>query len=677
MIIPFMHPVRRLLPCLVVLAVWSRAQTPAEPPVQSPAVIVVSTPLAADAGGMTRIQFDETAPAIARSFTGLTNRVANLHLNAGGAGSFGDILSLRGLANTPFFSDPSITLYFDDLPLGNTFAYPTALFGFGAATVERGPQGTALGRGGPGGTIVFSSTEPGARPSGEVRAGFGNYNTHSAAVEARSARAEKVDAVVSAAFNERDGYISNTELGTRVDDQQVFSASARVRFRPGTASEITFQLLGTTHRDGAQPLVPLGAPRFSVARGREGSTDSNFVGGAIKAQFDTALGRITSTTSHTQWKLDPYDNRLVLPPALDSRVVQSQRIWNEELRLASTSKGPLTWHIAGWFSDGTTRGNIDRGIVLPFGAIPIEASDFRLRSRTQAFFSEIHLASVSDWHFMTGIRAEHTRRDFRRSQSVPGPGRFSDAKSFDSVQPKFTASYDLHDNATVSASIALASKPGGWSAYTENASLARFSAEETLAFELGFDTTYLDKTVAFAARAFVYSIEDYQIERSFTATDYLVVNAPRARSFGGEIEASWRPTSAFTFTATLGMTSVTLREFTEPYTNTLLNGNRAPYTPDFDMHLSATYRTPTGWYAAGELAMVGQTYFEESQAPAFKTTARETANARIGYGTTRWRAGAYIENIGNEGYYSLIIPGVGHAVPGAPRTYGIEAAWKW
>jgi outer membrane receptor protein involved in Fe transport len=660
-----------------VFAASAGAQAPVEPPIRTPAVIVIDTPLTADAGGTTRLRFDETVPAATRTVGTIASRVANLHIAAGGAGSFGDIVTLRGLANTPYFSDPSVTLYFDDLPLGNTFTYPTGLFGFASATIQRGPQGTAFGRGGQGGTLVFSSTEPGPRAAGELRAGLGSYNLRTAAVEARSARTEKSDASVSAAFNERDGFIRNTELGTRVDDQQGVSAAARVRLRPTTTSELTFQLLGTRHRDGAQPLVPLGGPRYSVARGRDGRTDSSFGGAALKASFDTEIGRLTSTTSHTQWSLNPFENRLDLPPTLDSHIVQSQRIWNEELRLASGPGSPLTWHLAGWYSQGTTKGDIDRGLVFPFGTLPIEASQFQLDSRTLALFGEVHFGAADDWQFTAGLRAERTRREFERSESVPGTGQFTAGRAFEVLLPKLEARYPMGERTTVSASLALGARPGGWSAYTANPGLAGFKLEKATTYELGIETSSTDRTIAIAGRMFVYTISNFQIERSFSAADYLVVNAPRARSLGGEFEASWRPSPRWTLTATLGLTHVSLREFVDPMTGSSYQGNRAPYTPHYDWHLGATYRAPNGWFAGAEIAAVGPTHFEESQDPLFTAPAREIANARVGYSTARWRLSLYGENLGASGYHALIVPGVGHGAPGTPRSFGVEAAWKW
>jgi len=368
-------------------------------------MVVEETRLSVDAAGTTQVRIDATVPSTDRSWENLADRVANLHVNAGGAHSFGDSFTLRGLANTPFFSDPAVTLYFDDLPLASSFTYPTALFGFADAAIYRGPQATAFGRAGEGGVIVLSSAEPAAQANGEFCSSVGNYNSRSAALTASSARGPKADASVAFAYGERDGYIENTQLRTRVDDQESFSASTRVRVRPTTASEFTLQLLGTRSRDGSQPLVPLNGPYFSVQRGREGSTAIDNFGAAVKGAFDLPCGRLSAVTSYTDWRLDPYDNRLVLPPTLDSHILQTQRTWNEEVRLASARRTDLSWNAGSWFSDSRTNGDVNRAIP---GLFPIEVSSYTLQSRTAALFGQAIFSPKSNWHITAGRRAART-----------------------------------------------------------------------------------------------------------------------------------------------------------------------------------------------------------------------------------------------------------------------------
>src|SRR5207248_1792531 len=117
--------------------------------------------------------------------------------------------------------------------------------------------------------------------------------------------------------------------------------------------------------------------------------------------------------------------RLTLPPTLDSKIFQAQRIWNEELRLASDTRADVAWHVGAWFSKGNTHGDINRGIPIPTGLIPIEASSFKLDARTTAVFGEALFTPAANWRITAGLRAEETKKKFDRSQRVPGPGHFA------------------------------------------------------------------------------------------------------------------------------------------------------------------------------------------------------------------------------------------------------------
>ena len=105
--------------------------------------------------------------------------------------------------------------------------------------------------------------------------------------------------------------------------------------------------------------------------------------------------------------------------------------------------------------------------------------------------------------------------------------------------------HDVDADTTATASVSLGAGPGGFSAYTDNPSLIPFKAEHTAAFEAGLRTLLAGKTVT-ADAGFAYAIQNYQIERSFSAADYFVATAPRARSVGAEVEVAWRPSPGWT-----------------------------------------------------------------------------------------------------------------------------------
>jgi outer membrane receptor protein involved in Fe transport len=225
--------------------------------------------------------------------------------------------------------------------------------------------------------------------------------------------------------------------------------------------------------------------------------------------------------------------------------------------------------------------------------------------------------------------------------------------------------------------LGLAEKPGGWSSFTGNRALARFDAERLLSGELGWTTHNASQSLQLAANLFYYSIDDYQIERSFSPTDYLVVNAPRARSFGGEIEAQWRPVGQWHFTASVGFTSITLREFSDPSDGTDYSGNRAPYAPAGTAALGADWQSGKGWFARAEIVTMGSIYYDETEQTSSRTPARTLVELAAGFERGSWRFVVAATNLFDRPYYALLIPGVGHGVPGAPRQVASTLTWRW
>ena len=87
----------------------------------------------------------------------------NLFSNNSDTRGFGDVLALRGVANSIFFSAPAVVLSIDDVPSGSVSSYPSALLTIDTLVVKAGPQGTDYGRNAPGGVIDIRTRAPGAK----------------------------------------------------------------------------------------------------------------------------------------------------------------------------------------------------------------------------------------------------------------------------------------------------------------------------------------------------------------------------------------------------------------------------------------------------------------------------------------------------------------------------------
>lgn len=674
-----MRIVHQLTPLFLSLSVMGLAQTAATDPVVKLDPLVIEGRLLTESPAtVTTVSLDRE-PLNMATTTGLATRTANFFIATNDAHSFNDTFSLRGLTNTPIFGDPAISFYLDDLPLGSGFTFPVNLAGFATAELHRGPtQNTVFGRAGSAGVVTLNTPEPGANLQTELRASYGNHNARQASASTSTAANRATDVYVNVNYAARDGYITNTTLGRDIDDRDSRSALIRVRARPSETSELTLLVTGLRARDGVQPLVPLGGPLFSVDRQTEGLMNLDAWNAALSAAFATSVGRLTATTSINDWDLGPYSSTLGFGFAdLINNVTQQQRTWSEEVKLVSDPKSATRWQVGAFYSDARTDGSFER----LFGPFTFEQSDYRINTRNMAAFGEATFKVAPAVSVTAGLRLEDSRKKFHRVETVPAPQTFAIDRSSSAWLPKLGLSYESSRTTHYFATVGAGFKPGGFSAFTGNRALAAFGPERTKTFEAGVTHSTKDKSLAATFRVFYYDIDGYQIERSFAtssvADDYLVVNAPRARSLGGELELTWRPVNGLTLAADIGTTEVTLRKFTDPYSGTDYSGNRAPSVPVFDASLRADFESPSGFFGGVELTANGRTYYTEGEDLMFGQKTYALLGTRLGYAHGQYRVTVYGENLLDKEYYSAITPGTFHGTPGAPRTFGVELSAKF
>src|SRR5690606_35033798 len=104
------------------------------------------------------------------------------------------------------------------------------------------------------------------------------------------------------------------------------------------------------------------------------------------------------------------------------------------------------------------------------------------------------------------------------------------------VTPHFGVDWKVSEPTTLYANTAYAFKPGGFSAYADNPAFVPFEEEIAWTSELGLRSAHLNGRVHTNLVAFYSRVDDYQVERSFTPTDFTVFNAEEAELYGLEFE---------------------------------------------------------------------------------------------------------------------------------------------
>lgn len=661
--------------CLAALGSALHAATETDPVVSVDPVRVSESPVSGDS--VVAADFASRAEGTLQG-SALSDELPAFHVSGNGAFSFNDTFAVRGLSNTPIFGAPAATVYLDEIPLGGPFSMPDDLALLGGAELHYGPaHGSSHGRAGEAGMLQFTSAKLAAGETLRVRAFAGSHAAFGgSALFAQSW--DGVAATVGLSHSQRDGYVRNTITGERIDSRERWGGLARLAMKPASRVELGFTAVLQRALDGSQPMVPLATPGFEVARSEDGRSDGRSATVGLTAAYLADWGRLSSTTSFTDWKLAPYVNILDFGFAeLANDVSLKERRFNEEIKAFSKTSATLHWTVGAFLSDVRTEGAFTRA----FGPMTYEASAYRIDAGQGALFGELARSLGGGFELGAGMRAEYSRARLVRTEKVPVPGLIRRTEESTAFLPRISLSWKGESSLVADLSGVAGAKPGGVSAFSGNTALVGFGPERLHGLEAGVRRAFLGGRLAASVRAHAYRITGYQIERSFAtggqADDYVVVNAPRASSLGLESSLSWSPIALLRLEARAGLTRATLREFTDPYTGVTYQGRRAPYAPASDASLAAIIGGKQGLFAQLRAGYTGRVYYTEGEEAMFSQASRTLLSGSVGYQWERARIALYGENLSDRRYWSSISPGTYHGTPGAPLTWGLEGSVRF
>ncbi|MEE3061707.1 MAG: TonB-dependent receptor plug domain-containing protein, partial [Verrucomicrobiota bacterium] len=178
----------------------------------------------------------------------------NLHINNNSIQSYGDIITMRGIANTQLFGPAGVQLYVDGIPQADVSSYSSTLYDIESIEILRGPQGHKFGKSATGGAINIKTQAPTNKQVNRVSASYGTFDTQKYNINS-SGPLEGDRSSYSVALQRAlsDGYIKNTT--GNADTTETWHGSLRFSLDRGNGSKIGFGANFETHELGAQPLV--------------------------------------------------------------------------------------------------------------------------------------------------------------------------------------------------------------------------------------------------------------------------------------------------------------------------------------------------------------------------------------------------------------------------------------
>jgi len=642
---------------------------------------------------MSATAFSGTDLSIMNKFSDrdLADVIPNYSKTDTGIGSFGDVSSMRGLTNTPFFSSASVIQYVDDVPSGNIFSHTSPLHAVEKIEILRGSQGTLFGVNSYAGVVNIASKRPSNKFEGSISSSFANYDarTFDSYIMGPLNDDNSLSFRLGVQHFERDGYLKNSILGISPDHQDHLSGSGSLYWNISDDWEISLSASYDDYNDGASRLTSLSSEPFVLNSDIEGSSEQSAQTQSLRISHEGDSVNFLSVTSRRNWDISPYHFDLDFGPnpGNESRIYQEQDIVSQEFRFSSNNDSNVEWTAGAYFGETELDGNTDRKFIVPlppqFGggfAPAATTTDYTLSENTYAAFGQITYNGIDRTGFHVGLRLDQFEKTIDRNavglSGIVDPINLENDYSF--ASPRAGIDFELNDSSLVYVNTGLSSKPGGFSAFIDDPERAVFEEEESWNNEIGLKKKWLDGNLKTNIALFHSDIDNYQVERSLIATDYAVLNAEEANSYGAEIEFNAELAEGLTVQGSLGKVHTELTKYTDPLTGADLSGNKAPFVPEIDASLSATYQHENGLFARIELIHKGEIFFDDRNAGTYIEDGYTVLNAAVGYkAKSGMELSLFGTNLTDEVFYLNMTPDLNAGTVGAPQLVGMKVKWEY
>ncbi|MBB6192680.1 iron complex outermembrane receptor protein [Sphingobium wenxiniae] len=154
----------------------------------------------------------------------------------------------QNLGNITF--DPSVVVYFDEVPNMRMLGGNAALYDLASVQVLKGPQGTLFGRNSTGGALLITPQAPTEEFTGYLKVGAGNYDLREIEGAINIPVNDAIQIRLSGRHSERDGYMPVVGKGYSVDDDNTDAFRFSVKLTP-TSGVTNTTVLDALHQTGA------------------------------------------------------------------------------------------------------------------------------------------------------------------------------------------------------------------------------------------------------------------------------------------------------------------------------------------------------------------------------------------------------------------------------------------
>ncbi|MFE8583582.1 TonB-dependent receptor [Sphingomonas sp. NCPPB 2930] len=656
-------------------------------------------------------------------------------------------INIRGLGSNVALTNDGLEngvgVYIDNVYYGRVGQSQFDLVDLDRVEVLRGPQGTLFGKNTTAGAINISSRLPQFQWHADGQADIGNYDYRQLRGSVTGPLIDGLAAFrLSAAYTTRDGFLYDTTTRRRVHDYENATVRGQLLLTPAPA--LTIRIIGdwgqqdqsccinlpvrtfATYDNGRaiansfeQRLArfpnytPLPLDPFARRTDANSPFQANMDTWGVSGQVDYDLGgaALTSITAARQWNWFPRNDGDLTALSINTQghILNFQRQFSQELRLASTGSRAVDWVLGVYYFQQVVRGygRTEFGSDAALALFPTDdqrVASIATNGLLSAYRSDPHTKSgavfgQATWHITpalsltgglrytheekwgsyandrlfaqptTGLTAAQVARVAAiRNALVPNQA-FSVDTDDDSVSGLATLGWKPGEDVLVYATYSRGAKSPGLNLTNLPSGVDPIVRTETVDnFELGLKSQFLDRRVTLNLAAYQTNVTDYQttiVQQVIGTNTYInyIANIPKVRSRGFEGDLAVRPADWLSLTGSIAYTDATYRDYPNgPTPVEALNptaaspggspardftGQRLAGVPKWAASVGGDVTRPIG--GGAEAYLHGDWSYRSS----YYTVASNSRYGLVpGYGLVNARAGV---RLGEDGRYDLSV----------------------
>lgn len=648
---------------------------------------------------------------------------------------------IRGLGNIDFYLGASqpVSIIHDEVVLEHVVLKSNPVFDVAQVEVLRGPQGSLFGRNTTAGIIKFDTIKPSQTWQGRAQASYGSYGTitFDGGVGGPIVQ-DKLAFRVSALYQHRDDWVDNTFAGTSADGTVTPKKNAMggyderdIRLQVLATPTENLSILGQVHarkfegtstlflRNGLvkgsnDPIAPRDKVAYDEARNNPQAYDT--YGTSLKIDYDlgdmtlTSISAYETTSGYSRGDTDggAAANYGGIGFGQSMGQVRDLDQLTQEIRLASDTDGSLKWQVGAMYFDARDYTDFYQRAFL-IGTNPNNFVRLRNENTSWAVFGQLSYQVTPQITVTAGARQTKDTKEtelLKTADTAAGlvtyTGRRHVRMSDSEPSWDLSAMYEVTPDFSVYARVAKGFRGPtiqGRSAVF-NADFTTADSETILSWEAGFKSILAGNTLRLNATAFTYQVNDIQLNGNDSNGNGVLFNADKAKAYGLEVDAEWRPIENLTLTAgaswlhseiqdkrvyaqVCALNGVVVCTVENPTikvgANTFaqIDGEPLPNAPEYNFNFTARYDYPIGdgkLFVATDWNIQGRTSFVLYKTKEFYSEGAFEGGLKLGYAAAddAYELALFARNITDEKNLKGVIENYMAAVYNEPRIIGVS-----